>query len=127
MNYCKLYIDGQNDMRVLESMMGSSWSKFFPANYDVFYSLYKNENYSDAEKKNLISSPVKRSKFYMEVDAPDDMESDNFKRAVASLVVYLRKNLYYVAVSCTFEDYIIDKTGWNWVENDLNRESGAKN
>lgn len=96
--------------------MESLWSKFFPAGYDAFYSLYKNENYSDAEKKNLVSSPVKRSKFYMEVDAPDEMGVDAFKKAVASLVVYLRGNSYYVAVSCDFEDYIIERTGWNWVQ-----------
>ena len=106
--------------------MEDLWPKFFSVHHDAFYSLHKNEGYSDVEKKNLTSSPVKRSRFYMEIDASDEMDADDFREAVAALVLKMRNNLDYVVASCDFEDYIINKTGWNWVENDHNRESEVR-
>ena len=116
MNYCKLYIDSPGDIRAVGAIVEDLWLKIFSEDHDVFYSLHKNENYSDAEEKNLVSSPVKRSKFYMEIDAPDEMEGDKFKGAVALLIVGLRRDVDYVVASCEFEDYIVDVTGWNWVQ-----------
>ena len=39
-----------------------------------------------------------------------------FKEKVARFIIFLRKHWPYVVASCDFEDFIIEKTGWNWTE-----------
>lgn len=117
MNYCKLYIDDIDDRTSLECLVGDGIDKFFDLK-SLAFTVFDNENYITPYDVKSSTYPVDRSRYYIEIDTDfgDDPDGDKFKSGVADLVIWLRGRCKYVVVSSDFEDYIVEKTGWNWTK-----------
>lgn len=112
---CKLYIDaGCNDV-VLQDFMDGEVGEIFDG-FDLVATVFCNENYN--KQASLFSPlyPVERSRFYVEIDSDSDcgLSLEGFQSGVADLIVRLRGYCDYVVASCDFEEYVIERTGWNW-------------
>lgn len=121
MDYCKLYIDVEMGIEELQTLINDGVEKFFESGF-VDAVVFQNENYQFDSNIQSTTYPVDRSRYYVEIEPESDrdLEKFMFESAIAKLVDWLRKKCEYVVVSCEFEDYIVEQTGWNWtLENPL--------
>lgn len=117
MDYSKIYIDADCSMHELENILSSNKDNIFGNENHVRVFVDKNDS-TDAERREprAVFSPAIRATFYLEVYTKEEGDTIEFKERVAQLIIFLRKRWPYVVASCDFEDFIIEKTGWNWTE-----------
>ena len=117
MDYSKIYIDADCSMHELENILSSNKDNIFGNGNHVRVFVDKNDS-TDAERRTprAVFSPAVRATFYLEVYTKEEGDTIEFKERVAQFIIFLRKHWPYVVASCDFEDFIIEKTGWNWTE-----------
>lgn len=115
MEYCKIYMDSDSDEANVESMLNEGMLLFFDSAV-VECAVFKNETYLPDAAPDSGTYPIDRSRYYIEIDAELDAggDEDKFKIGISNLIVWLRERSEFVIASCDFEDFIIERTGWNW-------------
>ena len=116
MNYCKLYIDVENDIEELQARIDDNVQIFFePGFVDVV--VFRNEHYQIRSDIDSSTYPADRPRYHAEIAAASDreLEKPTFESAIAQLVTWLRTECEYVVASCEFENQIVEQTGWNWM------------
>ena len=114
MSYCRIYIHDDRDIDEVQKIVDEYISLFFCMD-NIEAIVYRNKNFHSFNKHdiNYRSTDTRYSVEVGDDNYDDDFDTDEFKKGVASIVIELRKIFNYVSVSCQFEDYIFEKTGWN--------------
>lgn len=116
-DYCKIYIEAECSKAELKSYVMANLGEIFGEVNDVHVFVDKNDSTEfERREPRAIVSPAIRATHYMEIDTKAATETLEFKKGIAQLIIFLRKRWPYVVASCDFEDFIIEKTGWNWTE-----------
>lgn len=117
MDYSKIYIDADCSMHELKDILSFDKEDIFGDENYVRVFVDRNDS-TDAERREprAVFSPAIRATFYLEVYTEEEGDTIEFKEKVAQFIIFLRKHWPYVVASCDFEDFIIEKTGWNWTE-----------
>lgn len=115
MNHCKIYIDCLDRLEEVNSILSNITLNLSKSNILIFATAYKNDVVDrDVEiGKKIYPTEVE---YYVEVNSTKNCQPTDFQYGVVQLIIELRKYYPYVVASCDFEDFVIEKTGWNWTE-----------
>lgn len=114
MSYCRIYIHDDRNIDDIQKIVDKYISLFFfMSNIEAI--VYRNKNFHTFNKYNInhLSTDTRYSVEVGDDNYDDNFDTDEFKKGVAYVVIELCKIFNYVSVSCKFEDYIFEKTGWN--------------
>ncbi|MBB5020576.1 hypothetical protein HNQ59_003897 [Chitinivorax tropicus] len=120
MSYCKVYVDTVYSMHDLKLFMEENIENCFEG-LKCFVSLdfaaYDNENNNGNLAVGMKEDPTE-ARYYIEIgdDFESEFDSYDFKYGLANFIISLRRKFEYVVASCNFEDYIVERTGWNWTD-----------
>lgn len=120
MSYSKLYIDTNSSLKEVSAYLDDHLAESFYLYNEYQLSLFdravfKNENFNPYVKTGFKSCGTE-ARYYVEIGDEDGENTDNFKNGLVNLIIKLRSKFGYVVASCDFEDFIFEKTGWNWTE-----------
>jgi hypothetical protein len=115
--YCKLYIDTDEDIAVLEAAVKRASDAIF-SGIDVEAPVFRNEDFDAGARSRAPYDFIESSRYYIELGTIEEVPEQipDFQSGVARLVRSLREEGRFVTASCSFEDVIADGTGWNWTE-----------
>jgi len=121
--FCRLYILSEDALDVVQSRAAS----IFGVEHDHFEmrstylsaSIMKNEDFSEdklAEHGGFVFYPYTAEVDPVDQIVPDTQKVDahEFLDDLSRLIVELRSAGYSVVASCSYEEEIAEKTGWNW-------------
>lgn len=122
-SYCRLYIKCDNEEDELRDMIASYFGgkrhcRSIEDEFLNFY-LYRNKNILDSkndESDNFIYYPYTAEVHARHdlVDGIEPVDIDIYIDILCHIIIELRKNDVKVVASCSYEDIIAKKTGWNW-------------
>lgn len=115
MSYCRIYIHDDRNINEIQEIIDKYITQYFHKD-NVEAAVFKNETFCSFNKDDKHHCPTE-TRYSVEIgddNYDDEFDTDEFKNGIALLVIKLRTIFSYVVVSSVFEDFIIEKTGWNW-------------
>lgn len=115
--FCRIFIDSDESFEIVRNQFEEIARRHFdPEN--VEFDVFDSEYFDQSVVGRLPYDAVGSAKYTVEVEAKvgSDASLAIFQKAFCDVIAEARTPRCVVTAACDFEDFIAERTGWNWSE-----------